>query len=818
MLEEVTLLAGVCILRVDKGELAEVTDDVLHLGVVGGARLTAEVVKGWDAVKEVVDDGDDDGDTDGVAPDNHNGDNVDPSVLALVVGGVWVGRDWVTRHPAEDTEDGSEGVDTEDGTDELPVGEGLATTSDEDQPVFSKGNLEEEDFLNGTEVLDDTTVWHEESTTDDPGTEGKQYTEDDGDDPDLWQLPLDWALLGVGVVVGDGDGGQVSEQGKEDNQVDDNGLVDDDHGGDKVDFQVQAEGDTVLDVSLHALEDLASSLDGEDDGGETRSKEDNIGGGLSSLGRTLDSDTTVGLLEGRSVVDTVTSHSGQVTTLLKHLDDLVLVLGEDLGETVGALDKIVLHGTGKTTVDKLGRVVDLGTQGKHLASLLCDGNSVTSKHFNRNTKLLSLDDGLGGVLTWRVEHGKHTEEDPWLVVLLVGDTEGAETTASELGSLVTEEIGGILVAVGQGENGLGGTLGASVAVTTERADSGNTLRDRVERSELLSLPVILEDLTGLGVALEGEDGDLVDGVEGLQVVGRGKSSDSHHPVDILALGDERLTDRELVGSEGTGLVGAEDVDTGEGLNGGELLDDSLLLGEVGGTDGESGGGDDGKTDRDTDDEEDKGVVEKVDGRVLWGRDLQMAEETTDPGEQDPEDDKDEKRSSDGVHDGLEVTLVLGALDESSGATDERVLGGGEGNSVGLAALATGGVVDDIAHVLVDGERLAGDGRLVTSDDGVALVEDTLLALLAFLVLRASWVLLWVQLVLLTELLVGSKVFWGVVVANETGVGGNSRTFLDDDLKLVSGCHEAIVEAKNLQCHLGQAHGRGCSAPGHHGHR
>jgi H+-transporting ATPase len=34
----------------------------------------------------------------------------------------------------------------------------------------------------------------------------------------------------------------------------------------------------------------------------------------------------------------ITSHGSQVTTLLEHLDDLVLVLGEDLSETISLLE------------------------------------------------------------------------------------------------------------------------------------------------------------------------------------------------------------------------------------------------------------------------------------------------------------------------------------------------------------------------------------------------------------------------------------------------------------------------------------------------
>jgi len=764
-----------------QSKLGKVTDDVLHLGVVVAALFAANVGKRRDGVEEVVDNGDDDGNTDGVAPDDDNGDDVGVAVEGLgelrhgVVEGNLVG---VAGQPTEDTEEGGKGVDGTDGDDELPRGEGLTTTGDEDKPVLSKGDLEEEDLLDVTPVLDNTTVGHVHGGADDPGGDGEQHTEDGGDDPDLGKLPLNGTLLGVSVVVCNGDSGQIGEEGDEDDELRADGLVDDDHGGDEVDLQVQAQRDTVLDVSLHALENLASLLDGKDDGGETGGEEDDIGGSLGSLGGTLDGNTTVRLLERGSVVDTVTSHGGQVTTLLEHLDDLVLVLGEDLSETIGALNKIVDSGTGKATVDELVRVVNLGTKSKHLASLLSDGNGVTSKHLDGNTKLLGLDDSLGSVLTGRVEHRKHTKENPRVVVLLVSDTERAETTTSELSSLVTEEVGSLLGAVGEVEDSLGGTLGAGEAVATESADSGDALGDGVEGSEFLGLPVVLEDVTGLGITLEGQDGDLVDGVEVLDVVRRGEGGAGHHPVDILTLSDVGLADRKLVGSEGTSLVRAQDVDTGEGLNSSELLNNSLLLGEVGGADSEGGGGDDGKTDGDTDDEQNQSVVQERVGGSLGGSDLQVTEETTDPGEEDPEHDEDEKRGTDVVHDGLEVTLVLSTLDKGGSATDERVLGRDLADGVGLAALATGGVVDDVAHELVDGERLTSDGRLVGGDDGVTLVGNTLTLILVLL--RAGGVLLRVESVLLAEFLVLDEVFGGVVVADKTGISGDGLALLDDD--------------------------------------
>lgn len=113
----------------------------------------------------------------------------------------------------------------------------------------------------------------------------------------------------MGVVIGDGNGSQIGEQGEEDDQVDTDSLVDSNHGGDEVKLKMQAEGDTVLDISLHALEDLAGDLDGRHNGRQTGGKEDNIGGSLGSFGSTLDGNTAVRLLQRGSIVDTITSHS-----------------------------------------------------------------------------------------------------------------------------------------------------------------------------------------------------------------------------------------------------------------------------------------------------------------------------------------------------------------------------------------------------------------------------------------------------------------------------------------------------------------------------
>ncbi|GKT48036.1 uncharacterized protein ColSpa_08217 [Colletotrichum spaethianum] len=751
------------VLLVLEGDLAELGENVLDEGVGDAALLAAHVVEDPEVGQDVVDEGHDDGDGDRVHEDDANGDEVGAAVLGqeAVDGRGGGGLATATREPAEDAEKNRQNVDGGDGANELEGGEGLEATGDEDEPILGQGDLEEEDLLDGAVLVDDATVDNVHGTAEDPGTHGEETAENDGDDPDLGELPLDGTLL----------------ESEEDDEVGADSLVDDDHGSDEVDLQVQAKSDTVLDVGLHALENLARQLDGRDDSAKTGGKEDDIGGGLGSLGGTLDGNTAVGLLQGGSVVDTVTSHGSQVTTLLEHLDDLVLVLGEHFGETVGALAKVVDRSAGHVAVEKLVGVVNLGTELEHAAGLDGNGVGVTSKHLNLETESLGLENGLAGIAARGVEEGQHAEHLPGAILLLDGDGEGTETTAGELSGLLLEESGLLLSAVGEGEDGLGGTLGASVTDTTVGGDGGDTLGDGVEGGELLGLPAVRDELLGLRVTLEGEDGDLVDGVQGLDVVRRGESGDGHHPVDVNTLHDERLADGQLVGSEGTGLVGAEDVDTSQGLDGSELLDDGLLLGEVGSTDGEGGGGNTGQTDGDTDDEENQSVVEQVDGSALLG-DLNGAVESTNPGSEDKDDDKSEKRSTDRVHDGLEVTLVLGALDEGGGLSNERGLGAVGDDTESLAALATGGVVAGVGHELVDGERLTSHGRLVNGDDGVSeLGVGVLLITLLELLAAGGHDILGLELSL-----VGGVAGGVLVVANQLAISGDDVAFLNDDLE------------------------------------
>lgn len=53
------------------------------------------------------------------------------------------------------------------------------------EPVLGESDLEEQNTLRVTEVLDNTTAIQEEGSSENPGTSSKQYSQNRRDDPDL---------------------------------------------------------------------------------------------------------------------------------------------------------------------------------------------------------------------------------------------------------------------------------------------------------------------------------------------------------------------------------------------------------------------------------------------------------------------------------------------------------------------------------------------------------------------------------------------------------------------------------------------------------
>jgi hypothetical protein len=404
---------------------------------------------------------------------------------------------------------------------------------------------------------------------------------------------------------------------------------------------------------------------------------------------------------------------------LENLDDVVLVLGEDLSETIGSLDEIVNlragHVTTATKTETLS-VVDVGAETELTRSLTSDTDGITSQHLDRETESLGFVDSAGSVVTRGVRAGHDSEDFPRALTTLASNTERTETTGSELSNLVlvglVNLLGNRVVLLDGLENEQRGTLDADNALALGRLDnSGNLLGDGIEGVEVDDL-VLREDTLGAGVVLERLEESLVDGIHTLLLAGSGQASGQHEILRVNTGDSVGLGERELVLGEGTSLVRAENLDTGKRLDGGQLLDDGLLLGKVGGTDSHGGGNDSGKTDGDTDDGDSKGVLENQNNRV-------GAVERADPDDQKGEDDEDEQNSTDTVQNLSEMTLTAGSsVDESGGTTDEGVVTSGSDDNKGLTTLDTGRSIALVTLVLVDGKRFTSDGGLIDLKEGI----------------------------------------------------------------------------------------------------
>ena len=158
------------------------------------------------------------------------------------------------------------------------------------------------------------------------------------------------------------------------------------------------------------------------DGRETGLSQDDIGSTTSSVSSTLHGDTNVGTREGGSIVGTITSHGAKMTETLKTLNDLVLVLGEDTGETISIQDHLVEGGMlaagGRSVLQDLGGI-HVVAQTETASSFLGNGKLITGDHLDLDTKSHSIVNGLFGILAGRIEDGEETDEFETIALSLV---------------------------------------------------------------------------------------------------------------------------------------------------------------------------------------------------------------------------------------------------------------------------------------------------------------------------------------------------------------------------------------------------------------
>ena len=188
-------------------------------------------------------------------------------------------------------------------------------------------------------------------------------------------------------------------------------------------------------------------------------------------------------------------------------------------------------------------------------------------------------------------------------------------------------------------------------------------------------------------------------------------------------------------------------------------------------------------------------MEQAVGAGLGGCELQVMEEATDPGGEDPADDQDEERRANGVHDSLEMTLILGSRNQRGSATDEGHLRGMSDNGISLSTFAASSIVDDICDVLVDGEGLSGHGRLIDGEEGIAravLLSNVVVVFALVFDLFAS---------LAFELFLELSPAVGVVIGRDnSGVSGDNLSVFDNDLSEPINFLLIDLSQNNLQCH------------------
>jgi hypothetical protein len=216
-------------------------------------------------------------------------------------------------------------------------------------------------------------------------------------------------------------------------------------------------------IRPHALENSTRGHNTVNNRRQSRGEKNNVCSRASGIGTTLNSNTNVGLLQGRSIIDTISRHTDKHSTILEQLYDTVLVLWNDLRETIGLDDTIRQHIFRDRRVNKLVGVENGTVHAKTMGNLFCNNELISSDHFDVDAKLFTPGNGLARVGPGRVEKRNHSNKLKlshfW--INRAGDTEGSESTAGK----VVHSISSLLVPTTDLNNNLRSTLNGSELFT-----------------------------------------------------------------------------------------------------------------------------------------------------------------------------------------------------------------------------------------------------------------------------------------------------------------------------------------------------------------
>merc|ERR550539_1534517 len=233
----------------------------------------------------------------------------------------------------------------------------------------------------------------------------------------------------VGGVEGESSGGQTVSDQVDPQQLDgDESLGEAESGGqENTDHLADVGGNQITDELLHVGVDSAALLHSGHNGGEVVVGQDHLGGGLGHGGAGAHGDTDLGSLQGGGVVDSVTSHGGDLLHLLEIINNLGLVEGLHTGEHPGL-------GAGSLLCSR-AEIVKLTTREGHAISALVlseDSNPladcfscvlvVSGDHDDSDSGLLAEDNGRGDLHPGGVQHADDATEGE--VHLILGKLAG----------------------------------------------------------------------------------------------------------------------------------------------------------------------------------------------------------------------------------------------------------------------------------------------------------------------------------------------------------------------------------------------------------
>merc|ERR1719305_1698285 len=208
----------------------------------------------------------------------------------------------------------------------------------------------------------------------------------------------------------------------------------------------QTVSDKVHPEQLDGNESFGEAKGSGDNGGEVVVSEDHLRGGLGNSSAAAHGNTNLGLLQGGSVVDTITGHGSDLVHALQVLDNLGFVEGFHSGEHARILASHLLL--------RRREVIELSTrEGITLGPLLLSEDSnapangsggilvVSSDHDDTDASLLAELDGGSDLHPWGVKHADDSNEGEVHFIL------------SELGSVVQVPVLGVRgrVAGGKGK-------------------------------------------------------------------------------------------------------------------------------------------------------------------------------------------------------------------------------------------------------------------------------------------------------------------------------------------------------------------------------